>query len=273
MRFPIAAAALAVLLIGAPARAENYTDWWWGGLAQSGQGLSVGQHGNMIFAAWFTYDESGNGMWVVFSGPLDATGTVVTGTLYRTTGPALGSIFDSAKIVATPVGTGTLTFAGMHRATFDWSVDGKSGTLALVRQSYGATGVAGDYEGTTDGRLSCSGTMMMGPSPMPMPPTDMTIHGPMTLSITVDGGQASGVANVDGATCTWTGSTLQSGQTVHILGTATCPAPLGSASLDLTLLALDRALVGWQKISTATGTDMGMGRCAQTEQFAVVRTF
>ena len=276
MRFPIAAAALAVLLIGAPARAENYTDWWWGGSAQSGQGVNVGQHGGMIFASWFTYDESGAGMWVVFSGPLEASGTAVSGTLYRTTGPALGSAFDPAKVVAAPVGTGKLTFADMHNASFDWSVDGKSGTLALVRQSYGATSIAGNYEGITDGEISCS-DMMTGPGPMimpiPMRPSDMTIHGPMTLSVTVTGSEANGVETVGGSACTWTGTAAQSGQTVRILGTAMCPAPMGSAALDLTLLSLDRTMVGWQKISNAMGMVMGMGGCIRTEQFALVPAF
>jgi hypothetical protein len=270
--------ALVALLIGMPARAANYTDWWWGGAAQTGQGVNVGQHGDMIFASWFTYDESGNGMWVVFSGPLDASGSVVTGTFYRTTGPPLGTSFDPAKVVATPVGTGTLNFAGMHHATFNWSVDGKSGTLALVRQGYGAATIAGRYEGTTDGEQFCSDMMEPGPMPMPMPmpmptpmpPGDMPIHGPMTLSITVAGSDASGVVTVGGATCNWTGTATPSGQTVRILGTTTCPSSMGSAALDLTLLTLDRVLVGWQKISTGMGMGMGMGGCTRIEQFALV---
>lgn len=275
MRIFIAVAAIAVLLVVPTARAGNYTDWWWGGSAQSGQGVNVGQHGDMIFASWFTYDESGSGMWVVMSGPLDATGSVVSGVFYRTTGPALGADFDPAKVVAVPVGTGTLTFADMHHATFDWNVDGKSGTLALMRQSYGATAIVGHYEGITDGELNCS-AMTMGSSPMmmptPMPPSDMAIHGPMTLSITVAGSEATGVATVGGAACSWSGTMAQSGQTVHILGTAACPAPLDMAALDLTLQVLDRTVVGWQKISG--GMDMGgMGGCVRMEQFAAVRAY
>jgi hypothetical protein len=272
MRNRVVVAALVALLVGAPARAANYTDWWWGGSALTGQGLNVGQHGSMIFASWFAYDESGRGMWVVFSGPLNAAGNSVTGTLYRTTGPALGSTFDPAGVVATAVGTGTLNFADMHHATFSWTVDGKAGTLDLVRQSYGAIAIAGRYEGTTDGKLSCSDMMNPGPMPMPMPmpepPMDVSIHGPMTLSITMAGSDASGVAAVDGATCSWTGTATQSGQTVHILGTAMCPSPLESATLDLTLLALDRTIVGWQKMTTGMG--MGMSGCTRTEQFALV---
>jgi hypothetical protein len=92
----------------------------------------------------------------------------------------------------------------------------------------------------------------------------------MTLSITVAGSEASGVAAVGGSACTWIGTAAQSGQTVHILGNAMCPAPIDSAVLDLTLLVLDRTLVGWQKISTGMG--MGMGLCIRREQFALVPT-
>lgn len=94
-------------------------------------------------------------------------------------------------------------------------MEGKSGTLALVRQSYGGTAIAGRYEGTTGGELLCSDMMGPGamPMPMPIPSTEMAIHGPMTLSITVAGTEASGVATVRGR-----GTATQSGQTVRILG-------------------------------------------------------
>ena len=252
------AAGFLALAVALPSRAANYTDWWWGGPALSGEGVNVGQQANTVFVSWFTYDEQGNGMWVVFSGPLDNTGKVVTGTLYRTTGPALGTTFDPTKVNAAPVGTGTLTFADMHRGTFAWSVNGKSGLLSLVRQTYGASTFDGNYDGYTDGDLSCPG---MGYYPMP---TDTPIHSKGTLSMAAAGGQVSGTALFDAYTCTWTGTYAQSGQMVHITGSAACPLPLGPSSLDLTLFVLDRAIVGWQKMfGTTTG-------CSQTEQFSVV---
>ncbi len=141
---------------------------------RSGQGVNVGQQADTIFVSWFAYDEAGKGMWVVLSGQLDSTGHVVSGTFYRTTGPALGTTFDPAKVVATPVGNGTLTFSDMHHATLKWSVDGKAGTLDLVRQSYGASRLGGRYEGTTDGDLIVSGN---GPRLEPM---TMPMHGPIS---------------------------------------------------------------------------------------------
>jgi hypothetical protein len=124
--------------------AANYTDWWWNP-AQSGHGLNVGQQGNTVFLSWFTYDEAGQGMWVVLSGPL--AGNAVQGDFYRTTGPKLGEPFNPAAVAAAKVGTGRISFASLHSATFDWTVNAKSGSVALVRQSYGQPDPSGSYVG------------------------------------------------------------------------------------------------------------------------------
>ena len=275
MRIRIAniVSALCALTLAVHAHAANYTDWWWGGPAQSGQGINVGQQADTVFASWSTYDERGAGMWVVFSGPLDATGKVVSGPLYRTTGPALGATFDASKVTSTKVGDGTLTFTDMHHATFTWTVDGMHGTLALVRQTYGASTIAGDYDGFTDGNLHCDGMGMgggmgggmdMGMNPEP---TEMAVHAQGSLSISVAGGEATGIATFDAHACQWTGSYAQSGQLVHITGTASCPSPMGASNLDLTLLVVDRALVGWQKTSMSSM----MNNCVRMEQFSLLR--
>jgi hypothetical protein len=255
----ICVVALIAALVGLPARAANYTDWWWGGPALSGQGVNVGQQGNLVFVSWFAYDEQGDGMWVVFSGPLDAAGETVAGTFYRTIGPALGTPFDPGKVVATPVGTGSLAFADMHRATFAWNVAGKSGTVPLVRQTYGASRFAGDFDGVMAGNLHCPGDVYYPD------PTDTPLREKGALSIAVAGDQAIGSVQYETFACGISGTFGQSGQMVHITGTTSCPSPVGMATLDLTLLVLDRAVVGWQKtLSMTTG-------CVRTEQFSMVR--
>jgi hypothetical protein len=252
------AAGLFVLTFSLPSRAANYTDWWWGGLARDGEGVNVGQQADTVFVSWFTYDEQGNGMWVVFSGPLDGTGKIVNGLVYRTTGPALGTTYDPAKVNRMKVGNATLTFSDMHHATLDWSVNGKSGSLALVRETYGGSSIAGTFDGYTDGNLHCPGMGYYGM------PTDTPVHSKGSLTISAAGGQASGSALFDAYTCSWTGAYAQSGQMVHVTGSASCPM-LGTASIDLTLFVLDRAIVGWQNMSS-----MSNG-CMQIEQFSMVR--
>jgi hypothetical protein len=165
------------------------------------------------------------------------------------------------------VGGGTLTFDDMHHATFAWSVDSMNGTMALVRQTYGASRIAGDFDGFTDGNLHCDNMGMGMEMGMPPEPTDMDLHAQGSLSISVAGGKATGAATFDSHACQWSGDYAQSGQLVHITGTAMCPPPVGAAVLDLTLLVVDRALVGWQRVTMSSM----MASCVQMEQFSMLR--
>jgi hypothetical protein len=233
-----------------PALAIDYTDWWWNP-SQSGQGINVGQQGNIVFIAWFTYDEQGNGMWLVFSGAAlpGPTGTIVTGTLYRTTGPALGTPFDPTKVVATAVGTGTLTFMGAHNATLDWSVNSKSGTIALVRETYGSTPPDGTYQYYQVGRALCD---------------NFPISHPGIMTITTNGNQYSAhFSHTDDSSlqCNLTGTITQSGRFLSASGQNFCNA--GSGTFSLTMLVLERATVIWETRS--------VGNCVVQSQWAMTR--
>jgi hypothetical protein len=122
----------------------NYEDWWWND-QQSGHGLNIGQQNDVLFVSWFTYDETGAGMWLTMSATL--TGTRASGDWIRTTGPALGTPFDPSKVTRTVVGTGTLTFGSLHDATLEWTVNGKSGSVVLTRMSWASRPPAGAQDG------------------------------------------------------------------------------------------------------------------------------
>ncbi len=124
------------------ATAQVYTDWWWNP-DTNGQGVNIGNIGNVGFAAWFTYDDSGDGMWLVVGGPF--SGSTFSGDLYRTTGPALGTTYDPSKVVGTLVGHASVTFPDPMHATLAWNAYGKSGTLQLVREVYGHATLAPHY--------------------------------------------------------------------------------------------------------------------------------
>jgi hypothetical protein len=144
--------ALLVSALGAAsAQAENYTDWWWNP-DQSGHGINVGQQGSKVLATWFTYDEQGADTWLVMGGEL--SGNVFEADLNKTTGTPLGTPYNPALLTEVTVGHATLTFLDPFNATFAWSVNGKSGTksgtVALVRQSYALLQpVAGTYFAAT----------------------------------------------------------------------------------------------------------------------------
>ena len=131
-----AAVAAAQAMVGAQ---PNYQGLWWAAPAgsESGWGINFAHQGNIIFASWFTYDTSGNGLWLVMTAPQTAPG-VYAGTLYTTNGPAFNAVpFSPTQVVPTLVGSGTLTFTDSNDGTFAYTVNGISQTKAITREVFG----------------------------------------------------------------------------------------------------------------------------------------
>ena len=103
--------------------ATNYQDLWWAapGGSESGWGVNLNHQGDKIFATWFTYDLDGAPMWLVSTAVQTTNPAIFTGTLYRTAGARFDA-FDPARVVATPVGSLTLTFADGNHASFAYTV-------------------------------------------------------------------------------------------------------------------------------------------------------
>jgi len=124
------------------AQATNYQDLWWAAPAgaESGWGVNFTQQGDTIFATWFTYDTDGSPLWLSATANKSSAG-VFTGTLYRTTGPAFNALpFSPNQVVATPVGTLTLSFASGNTATFAYVVNGVSQSKTITRQVFRTPG-------------------------------------------------------------------------------------------------------------------------------------
>ena len=124
------------------AQATNYQDLWWAAPAgaESGWGVNFTQQGDTIFATWFTYDTDGSPLWLSATANKSSAG-VFTGTLYRTTGPAFNELpFSPSQVVATPVGTLTLSFASGDTATFAYVVNGVSQSKTITRQVFRTPG-------------------------------------------------------------------------------------------------------------------------------------
>lgn len=112
------------------------TDLWWNP-AESGWGLTLAQHGNNVFGAWFTYAPSGRPLFIVMPGVQAQSFDAFTGTLYTTTGPAYNApTFDPAQVRVTPVGSATVHFTG-DTATFIATVNGVTQTKTITRQPFG----------------------------------------------------------------------------------------------------------------------------------------
>jgi hypothetical protein len=106
----------------APPRANfDYGGLWWSAAPgnESGWGIAAEHQGDIVFAAWATYDVDGSSVWFVMPRavpyivrPFDEGGGQNTyeGTIYRMSGPPFAAVpFDPSAVRATPIGT-----AGFH---------------------------------------------------------------------------------------------------------------------------------------------------------------
>jgi len=113
----------------------NYSDLWWTS-TESGWGISLLQHpSNIIFGAWFTYDDSGRPKWyVVPYCPL--VGDYCFGTLYETTGSPFAQTFNPNAVTVTPVGTLSLNFTAFGNGLMTYNVRGVTSTKLITRQPF-----------------------------------------------------------------------------------------------------------------------------------------
>lgn len=133
----------------APASPGPITGLWWNA-SESGWGIHFTQRGTNIFAAWYTYDASGNPKWYVASNCAGVNGTSGTcsGTLYQVNGPAFfGVTFNPALDNVTSVGSLSLTFTDSNTGSMTYNVSGQARTVAITRQpvAVGSAIAAVDY--------------------------------------------------------------------------------------------------------------------------------
>jgi hypothetical protein len=114
----------------------DLADMWWGGEAQNGWGIAVLQQYRSLFAVWFTYDHEGAPTWFVMPSGHWSDAFTYQGRIHRASGsPWLGRAYDPRAFRTTDVGTFRFRFSG-DAATFDYTIDGRSGTMALSRQPF-----------------------------------------------------------------------------------------------------------------------------------------
>ena len=94
----------------AAAWGSDLTDLWWDP-SESGWGLSINQHGNNVFAVWYTYDLAGLPLFVILPGVTFQGPETFSGELYTTRGPWFGGTFDASRMQVVPFGDATIDFA------------------------------------------------------------------------------------------------------------------------------------------------------------------
>ena len=124
------------------ASATNYTDLWWASPAnsESGWGINLNHEGSTIFATWFTYDTTGQPMWLVTTAPQTASGSF-SGSIYRTTGPAFNTVpFDPSKVIPTAIGSASFAFSDGNNARFTYVVNGVTQGKNITREVFAGNG-------------------------------------------------------------------------------------------------------------------------------------
>jgi cytochrome c553 len=116
----------------------------WYSAAESGWGVHFTQRGTNVFAAWYTYDTSGNPKWYVSTcamagGTTGTTGTC-SGQLFEVTGPRFfGVAFDTRLVNAVAAGTLRVAFQNADNAAMTYTgVAGQTRTVAITRQPLAA---------------------------------------------------------------------------------------------------------------------------------------
>jgi hypothetical protein len=115
---------------------------WWASPAgvESGWGINFTHQGDTVVGTWFTYGKDHSPMWLMLIAPKIAQ-EVYSGTLYGTTGPAFNSVpFNPSAVVATPMGTATLTFSDGNTGVFAYTVDGVTQSKSITREVFRAPG-------------------------------------------------------------------------------------------------------------------------------------
>ncbi len=122
-----------------PVRApENpWKDMWWAGSAENGWGMSIVQHGDVLFNVIYAYDGAGKPTWYVMpGGSWNDAKTAFHGALYRPHGTPF-SAYDATKLaVGSAVGEAILTLDSGNSITLDYVIDGVPGRKTITRQMF-----------------------------------------------------------------------------------------------------------------------------------------
>ena len=123
----------------APRPLTDYTGVWYNP-QESGWGLSLHQGATYtVFGLLFVYDSANRPEWYSLQGAHWTSPWTLAGTLFRTTGPALGGAFNASQVSYVQAGTATLDFTqapGQEgRARLTYSIGNTSVTTPVIRIS------------------------------------------------------------------------------------------------------------------------------------------
>lgn len=130
---------------------NTWQDLWWSGVAQTGWGMSVVQHKDMLFGIIYAYDDAGKPIWYVMpGGAWNAAHTAFTGAVYVPKGSPYFAYDTQRFKVGAAVGSATLGFNQSDSAALDYTINGISGHKDITRLDFGRPGEAATLTGLGD---------------------------------------------------------------------------------------------------------------------------
>lgn len=146
-----AAAFLALALGSIPARAADkdpvsYQDLWWAGSAENGWGMTLTQHHDTLFAAFFVYANDGRPVWLVLPGGVwNFSHTAYSGELYYPTGTPYYAYDASGFGSGTPVGQARIEFTSDSTAQLAVSMNYMTMTKTVTRSVFAPGSPTNNY--------------------------------------------------------------------------------------------------------------------------------
>jgi streptogramin lyase len=129
---------IALLSIAGVSGPNVYSDMWWAGATENGWGMSIQQHGQTQFNAFYVYDNAGKPIWYVMpGGTWNSDFTVYSGSIYRPTSSPLNNYVATQFQVGSPVGNVTISFTSISTATLQYVIDGIAGQKSIQRFAFG----------------------------------------------------------------------------------------------------------------------------------------
>jgi hypothetical protein len=209
----------------APNSGQNYQDMWWSP-GENGWGLTITQHRDVLFLAWFLYDPDGTPSWVVMSsGTWNAAHTTYSGNVYIPQGSWFRSYDGGRFNVGPSAGTASITFSGPSNATLTYNVNGLSGTKQIERLLFGPVNTApiGNYGDMWWAGLAEDGWGLV---------LSQQYHNLFATWFTYDqAGQTTWYVMSGGS---WTSANRYSGELYRTRGTQVLGAPYSQAAFQVT---------------------------------------
>jgi hypothetical protein len=189
----------------------DVSDLWWN-QEESGWGVNLIHQGDILFATFFIYSDTGAPLWlhgsaIAYTG-IQGGSAVYSGPIYQTSGPWFGGSFDPAGVGIRQVGTATFRFENVSSGTVIYMVDGVPVFKQISRQTWRTNNLAGTYIGAAIGTY----TGCLVPGYNEDPGTVTVTQTPSALTIAFQGNGA----------CTYTGPYTQSGRMGSVSGTFSC---------------------------------------------------